>query len=311
MYDKLYEFITQTETVIVGIDPDTGTPIYGSADGPKPGVDYNVWMWVSGARFVNSGEGFFADLIRDYTAIQYRLRTGLELSEDEINGASNRIAKNFYEDAVDLAGASIGIPDIVDTGKIDAGLGAAPVFGGNYSPWAGTVFFANLGEDSFFRDWVLNMETTDRKFESGTYDLISVAASFQIFSTAGAVFNNIWEFLDTLGTQLDLEVRYGDIVEALQAETNQFFKTQYALGDGDPDYLIGDDIFGLQALAFPASRTSAHSVGIRSRTKGNSRRSLGCLRSTRAFTTRFCNRGLGRWSVRSWHTRCGRCTLSG
>ena len=32
---------------------------------PKAGVDPTVWRWIEGATKVNSGEGFFADFIRE------------------------------------------------------------------------------------------------------------------------------------------------------------------------------------------------------------------------------------------------------
>jgi hypothetical protein len=149
---------------------------------PSPGVDPAVWLWISGARNVNSDSGAFADYIREYTAEQYLLRTGQSVPGGTttnpsalIQVTSNIISKRFIADLFgELAGpeatppdqiigsfTSLTLPDLNRVGAIDAGAAASTIFNGttadgsnNYSPWAGTVLFTQLGENSFFKDWV-------------------------------------------------------------------------------------------------------------------------------------------------------------
>jgi hypothetical protein len=93
VYDRIYDFITDN-------------------DAPKGGVDPAVWIWVHGASMVNSGQGLFGDLIRQYTSIQYSLRYGEDLDLSKLNKASNNIAYGFYKDALDLSGEHDGLPGI-------------------------------------------------------------------------------------------------------------------------------------------------------------------------------------------------------
>lgn len=64
---------TLYDTIFAAITDGFGT----SNEVPKEGVDASVWLWVRGARDVNSGVGYFADFIQDYTAAQYQLRYGV------------------------------------------------------------------------------------------------------------------------------------------------------------------------------------------------------------------------------------------
>ena len=164
-----------------------------------------VWYWVQGAMRVNADSGAFATYIRNYTAMQYELRAGGPPEDGmptRIQKASNQIAENFAwtflfgSDPNQVGNANDGflpwadvdppqqatVPELHDVGEIDASGVAANVFtdassqdGANFSPWAGTVLFANMGDASFFSDWMLNTGTSEKKLESGTYDLVSAA----------------------------------------------------------------------------------------------------------------------------------------
>lgn len=48
-------------TIFEAITDGYGT----SSETPKADVDQSVWLWVRGARDVNSGTGYFADFIRE------------------------------------------------------------------------------------------------------------------------------------------------------------------------------------------------------------------------------------------------------
>lgn len=138
VYEKLYEFITVV---------DYGAPLPGSqvptvTTRPIEGVDHNVWLWVRGARDINAGNGPFAELIREYTAIQHEIHYGQALEETRLHVASNEIAEEFFKDVLDeRPGDNDGIPDINKTGIIDASPVAAKIFGGNFSPWVSSPLY--------------------------------------------------------------------------------------------------------------------------------------------------------------------------
>lgn len=211
--------------------------------GPVEGVDHNVWLWLQGAQWINSGQGVFADIIRNYTANQYTLRYGSEMSQDDLTRASNSIASAFIDDVL-----ANGVPNIADTGLIDAGPVAAGLFEGNYSPWAGTVFFAPLNHDQFFRDWVLTLDSTEFKKEKGTYDLIAAAQSIQDIASLWIVTSpSLWaNFFQTYS------------VSAIKDYTNDWFKQTYGITE---NFTVGSDIFGWTALAINWLKSTHYAVG--------------------------------------------------
>ena len=147
-YDLLYGFVTNTEG-----EPRTDVP-----------VDPGTWLWLKGARFVNSGEGAFGKLIREYTIFQYNQRYGALPSDALMNKASNNIAAAFLGQWLGkntLLGASQ--PNLTQTGIYDAGAAASTVFGtsggtgdpDNAAGWAGTILFPNLGAPDFYKNLVV------------------------------------------------------------------------------------------------------------------------------------------------------------
>ncbi|WP_354135997.1 hypothetical protein [Bradyrhizobium sp. LB11.1] len=222
---------------------------------PSSGVDPAVWLWVSGARYVNSATGAFANYIRQYTAEQYFLRTGeaLDISTNpsgELQKASNLIAQRFIltlfgvplppnptnplPPILDLSPGSLVLPDLHQVGLVDAGAAAAAVFPDvNYSPWAGTVLFSQLGDNSFFKDWVLTTDATNGyKKEAGTYDLASVAKVTTDLYTFGFELRALATDLSTVLNVLALGTSSsGDAASA----TNAFFSETYGVPLGALD----------------------------------------------------------------------------
>ena len=118
---------------------------------PVDGLEENVWIWISGAQEINTGKGYFADFIRGYTRAQYEQRYHRTLSDEDLNIASNNIARNFINDI--LQGTT---PSIEELGIIDAAPVAGDIFNQvfdqNYTPWSGTLLFPFLGVDSYYKD---------------------------------------------------------------------------------------------------------------------------------------------------------------
>jgi Ca2+-binding RTX toxin-like protein len=258
VYDELYSFI-------------------GGDTGPVTGVDHNVWLWLRGARFVNSDEGPFAALIREYTNVQHKLRYGVAMSNVELNIASNGIAAGFIAEWIpynpaDAANALV--PDIKTTGATDAGPVAAQIFNkdlatGDYAPWAGTFLFANLGEPAFYRDWVLkaldNPNTradSGKTLESGGYDIISIAQGIQDLSTwaLASGLTSISAMLDAGCTAHQLS-QYNSVRDALALEANAKFRLAYGLIATDPDIKIGSDTFGYLNVATNVGKSANYAVG--------------------------------------------------
>lgn len=195
-YRTVYDVITVRTPSIVPTAPPVFPSIPFVAESPIAGVNPAVWLWIRGAVGVNSGDTVFGQYIRDYTALQYKYRTGTNISESTIQVASNAIAANFGRDLVEgtLGNTRWHLPNLDRIGIHDAAAAAAQVFKddasstqlANPSPWAGTVLFANLGDASYFNDWILNLNggvapttvgdvTRHGKQETGAYDLFAAA----------------------------------------------------------------------------------------------------------------------------------------
>ncbi len=116
----------------------------GTTSVAAAGVDEAVWTWIGGAQDVNEENGGFADFIRDYTSFQYELRYGVPLTEAELQGASNQVSQNFFQDLLLNFGGTADqwtLPTLPEIGGLDTGAAAANVFFGDVSPWSGNLLF--------------------------------------------------------------------------------------------------------------------------------------------------------------------------
>lgn len=225
VYDLIYDILTEEGPI---------------SNGPVDGLEENVWIWISGAREINSGVGYFSDFIRGYTRSQYEQRYHQTLSDEDLNIASNNIARNFINDI--LEGST---PTIEELGLIDAAPIAGEIFNQsfdqNYAPWSGTLLFPFLGVDSYYRDWLLT-ENTVGEFKpfAGTYDLVSVAStSIPLASNPIEIASNLLETFGVSGT-VDAYLQ----TSQLASETNNFINQVYQLDQYSFDLDMGDDIFG-------------------------------------------------------------------
>ena len=208
---------------------------------PVDGLEENVWIWISGAQEINTGKGYFADFIRGYTRAQYEQRYHRTLSDEDLNIASNNIARNFINDI--LQGTT---PSIEELGIIDAAPVAGDIFNQvfdqNYTPWSGTLLFPFLGVDSYYKDWLLT-EGTVGEFKpiAGTYDLISTAATaIPLASNPVEIALNL---LSTFGFSGTVNAYLN--TTALANQTDTFINQVYQLDKYGFDLEIGSDIFGV------------------------------------------------------------------
>ena len=240
LYELILSFISSTQ--VVTHHDEFGVQYEETIRIPGPGVDPIVWRWIDGASKVNSGEGFFADFIREYTMIQYGIRGGDPAAAEILNQkASNEIA---FRLVADILGHSGHLPGIDGLGAIDAGAAASTVFvnmpgspGADYAPWAGTLLFPYLGYDKFFTDLLLNHEqvvatiegegTKTLKHNEGTYDLIAaIQASSAALWRAG--IPNWAEALKNVFGPVVPDQDQSNLISA----TNQFFWNYYGLEQG-------------------------------------------------------------------------------
>ena len=72
---------------------------------PKADVEAGAWLWIKGARSVNSNTGVFAEYIREYSALQYEFRTGAPAGDIDkrLQDASDDIAKAVIGDILGFA----------------------------------------------------------------------------------------------------------------------------------------------------------------------------------------------------------------
>ena len=88
----------------------------GSSPDDDPAV-YNVRLWLDVATGANANEGLQSAFIRTYTNRQALLRLGREFTPEEMQEASNQVARNLFES---LRVASWTLPTIDVVAKADA-----------------------------------------------------------------------------------------------------------------------------------------------------------------------------------------------
>lgn len=247
LYDFVYGCITN-RIWIPNPPIIPGVLTFSSIDYPKENTEPAVWKWVQGAIGVNSGNGFFADFIREYTKAQFRLRGGDEEKAKDYNQtASNLIALTLAKDILDHNGQ---LPGTLALGAIDAGAAASTVFShidgkSDYAPWAGSLLFPYLGADEFFKTLLLssapvtatiNGETKVIKHTTGTYDLIASLQASQIATRIAGNENKIDGIINFVAPDV-LDRDQSNLVE----ETNNFFLDYYGLGPS-ADFSPGEDL---------------------------------------------------------------------
>ncbi len=119
--------------------------------------------WINVAIGANSGVGMHSAFIRAYTNRQGVLRLGSEFTAEQMQQASNAVARNF---ANSLLSGAVGlepwtVPRIDQIAKIDAEAIGEILFGGELdtedtaitvnAAWSGTLGFSLLGGTDFYR----------------------------------------------------------------------------------------------------------------------------------------------------------------
>jgi hypothetical protein len=264
-----------------------GVPIYNyvldlleNSNNDSNGIDHNVVAWIAGAAGVNNDSSSAGQFIRNYTSAVYQIRYGQASTQAQLNYASNQIAIGF---AAGILANGGNLPSIEGLGAIDAGYSASNLFtqgtedsSGVYSPWAGTLLFPFLNDSSFYKTWLLNMntvvgtttnyingQTVDVKYKSipATYDIVATLKAYDNILTFSNVYTNLSAALSAY-----LSGATGDPTTLVSA-TQSFFLNVYGLMAGQvsgigtgtpfgstvslitsPDYIAGT-VFGSNSSA--------------------------------------------------------------
>jgi hypothetical protein len=179
------------------------------------GVDPASIAWLRGAAGVNRNDGGAAsNFIRKYTEAQLNIRSGNTVSASNLQAASDKIAKNVIEDALNINS----IPSLASIAANDANVAAADFFNGDKAGWSGNLLFLVLGYTQAF----------DQNILPDTYNLLAAAKSAKIalgvtdfwgglgvltsnFNYQGAIDIGVSAIL----TDQKLEALYGDGVFSL------------------------------------------------------------------------------------------------
>ena len=136
-------------------------------------TDENVIVWLHGAAGVNRGTTTASDFIRNYTAAQVFARSGQSMTSQQLQTASDDIAKAVF---ADIEAHNGNLPDINRIGEHDAQavidtLGSAGL-PNDRALWSGNLLFPGLGDGTFF-------EANFLESEGDTYDLFTAAYATQ------------------------------------------------------------------------------------------------------------------------------------
>jgi len=217
----------------------------------EEGVDSSVYLWVQGAKEINSGSGVYADFIYSYNETQYFSRFGEHLSRADIQAASDLVAQNVIDDIL----GGFALPTLTAIGQFDAAAAVAAIFGDEAAAWAGNPLFVFLGDASFLHNNVISST------EPG-YDIVAlfaasagalIASSDWInlgLNVLGAMGGNDIGFTGTAGLMLsvynELTAQLGSMYGVSVAELLQYHPilgSVYAdigvSGTGEDDIIVG------------------------------------------------------------------------
>lgn len=216
-----------------------------SEDGaPKVGVDAATWNWIKGATLVNEGSGSYSEFIRTYSAEQYSIRFGQTSSvslQDVSNAVADAVATDIIENSV--------LPTLHTIGEHDAGVSIAEYFNGDKAGWSGNPLFIFLGDDSFYRNTIIN-DAAD-SYNLSAFISSSVAALGEVSSLADLaqdMFNVLGSNgiggLGTLQLAYDAMADSEALIQSLYgvSATNLLINYTFTLGK----YQSDDQLFGDQ-----------------------------------------------------------------
>lgn len=129
----------------------------------------NAKSWLSVAVGANGGEGFYSELIRSFTGRQGQLRLGREFTAEEMQAASNVVARNVVNGLLSGDQAhglnAWTVPSISQIAALDAQAIGQTLFASTLDPtdtavtnnaaWSGTLGFSLLGGQKPFETWRL------------------------------------------------------------------------------------------------------------------------------------------------------------
>jgi len=239
------------------------------------GVDAGAWIFLRGVSEVNwrkdanpdpDANTTYSELVREYTKSQYETRFGVPATEEQVQDASDLIARFILEDVINNGGL---IPTIDQIATEDAEAAVNGENGndglfneGQVGGWAGNPFLLPVGHDASYRQNILHENDPTN---TDTYDVLTVIDStLEAAATVGFTKSFtllIWDVLPSV---------IGSVPGALQKIGNAIYDTEVyldkAYGDGllPFDNLLGTAlspiVLGTKNDDLPLSGTDASDI---------------------------------------------------
>jgi hypothetical protein len=207
--DEVGAYAPAYELILSFIDPDAAALLH-SIESPDTtlntlataqlaarleSLDSNVReiaIWLVGAYMVNSGEGIFSSVIREYNRYQGVLRLGSGFTDSQLQLASNRVAQLVIDTVLGAKPPSI--PTVQQVGDDDLKAIADTLYTANgdnmpghllglNQAWPGIVMLNKFGETGYV-DRLLQLDSTDAVSIDKLTDLQNLLYSWASFEYA-------------------------------------------------------------------------------------------------------------------------------
>jgi len=222
---------------------------------PIAGVDPSFWQFVNAAAEINAGGNLFRVAAGEYSAFQVEIRKGLQHDSaaviQDVQEASNAIAKAVIAKTISLANNNQGLPTIDEVALDDAAEAAEFLFDGDWGGWVGNPLFITFGH---IDSWRINVLAEER----GTYDILAaMLAGVQTLGEFDSLFDAFRElYVIASGTTQGL-VSAGTLANTALQETEAALFAAYG------DFPVAWFNLGVDALTQDLILgTIYHDVGI-------------------------------------------------
>src|SRR5829696_1400301 len=192
IYRLVYGWITQQVPVVT--DPSGPPPTQTTVDAPMDGVNKSAWVFIRAVADINGDSANSPQNVaaREYTRIQWRLRTGAQATDGLISRMSNGIALSVMNAIINGGPGSPErpagvIPGIDEIGRRDASVVIDSYFNRDPGGWVGNALFHFFGTDQFFKNGLLpdgprraaDGGPDNGPDPNGTYDIFASAYALQ------------------------------------------------------------------------------------------------------------------------------------
>ncbi|MFA0939536.1 hypothetical protein ACDH53_19210 [Pseudomonas tremae] len=195
-------------------------------------------LWLSVAIEANGGKGFYSDIIRYYTVKQGELRLGRTFTDQEMQQASNVVARNLVNGLINGSSsdglAAWSIPSISQIASLDAAAIGEQLFLSSLGPndtatsqnsaWSGTIGFSLLGGENPYETWRLITAGDPISTNADTHQTATVNTLDDFKNILYAVHSYRYASLKAIGN-----AGFGLTSKEVKDKLVSFFPTQVAI----------------------------------------------------------------------------------